>query len=331
VGSNAAQTCLSIGSAVLVGQRVVHRAVRRSLATLTIVALFVGVTATAASAASGPKSLRAEVDIVGARFFAAQARAAALDAEIHALDRQLTRTRRRAAALRPVATAQAVQIYQGGSQGFTALFDTTNAMESARRAELIAQASDHTQALLDEYANAAANLEHQRRQVARARAAQAGVVAALAQQTGALEHALAQAQQSYRDELAAQVRARAATASSGSTPVRDVPPATVPAPPAPVPVAPPPPSPNGVNPHHDDPFLVCTRARESSGDYAAVNQGGYYGAYQFSEPTWDVTANHAGMPQLIGVRPDQASAWDQDQLAWVLYQWQGNAPWNGLC
>ena len=87
----------------------------------------------------------------------------------------------------------------------------------------------------------------------------------------------------------------------------------------------------GLHPHHDDPFLVCTRTRESSGNYGAVNPAGYYGAYQFSQPTWDVTANHAGSPQLIGVRPDRASAWDQDQLAWVLYQWQGNAPWGGLC
>ena len=101
-------------------------------------------------------------------------------------------------------------------------------------------------------------------------------------------------------------------------------------PPAPVPVPPPPP-PSGVNPHHDDPFLVCTRTRESSGVYTAVNAGGYYGAYQFSQPTWDVTASHAGMPQLIGVRPDAASPWDQDQLAWVLHEWQGNGPWGGLC
>jgi hypothetical protein len=95
-------------------------------------------------------------------------------------------------------------------------------------------------------------------------------------------------------------------------------------------VSPPPPQ-SGVNPHHDDPFLVCTRARESSGNYGAVNPAGYYGAYQFSQPTWDVTANHAGTPQLIGVRPDAASPWDQDQLGWVLYEWQGNAPWGGLC
>ena len=87
-----------------------------------------------------------------------------------------------------------------------------------------------------------------------------------------------------------------------------------------------------MNPHHDDPFLVShTRPVKSSGNYGAVNPGGYYGAYKFSQPTWDVTANHAGMPALIGVRPDQASAWDQDQLAWVLHGWQGSGPWGGLC
>ena len=172
-------------------------------------------------------------------------------------------------------------------------------------------------------------LSQEHAQAADARARQATVVAALAKQQTALEHALAQAQQAYRDRLAAEARARAAAASSRATPVGNVP--VAPAPPAPVRVSPPPPPENGVNPHHDDPFLVCTRTRESSGVYTAVNASGYYGAYQFSQPTWDVTASHAGSPQLIGVRPDQASPWDQDQLGWVLYQWQGNAPWGGLC
>ncbi len=310
------------------------------LLTLTIVALFVGVvgvSANAAHATSSPLSLRAQVDAIGSRYFAAQSRAAALDAEIHGLDRQLERGRRRAAALRPVATAQAVQLYQNSSAGFSALLDTTSAMESARRAELISRASDHTQALLDEYVNAADTLSRERRGVERARAAQAAVVAALAKQESSLEHALARAQQAYRAQQQAQASATlvsttpstAAGSNARSNPVRPAPIASPP--PAPVRVAPPPPPQSGVNPHHDDPFLVCTRDRESSGNYAAVNPAGYYGAYQFSQPTWDVTASHAGMPQLIGVRPDAASAWDQDQLGWVLHEWQGNAPWGGLC
>ena len=300
----------------------------------------VGVFATPASATSSPLSLRAQVDAIGARYFAAQARAAALATEVRALDQQLARSRQHAAALRTVAAAQAVQLYQNSTEPFTVLFDTTSAMESARRAELISRASDHTQALLNDYMNAAAALSRQRRRVEQARAAQAAVVAVLATQQTALEHALAQAQQAYRDQLAAQAEARliptrspaasAGTPNSGGREAR-VRPVPIADPPAPVHVDPPPPTHHGANPHHDDPFLVCTRTRESSGVYTAVNPAGYYGAYQFSQPTWDLTANHAGMPQLIGVRPDAASAWDQDQLAWVLYQWQGNGPWGGLC
>ena len=53
------------------------------------------------------------------------------------------------------------------------------------------------------------------------------------------------------------------------------------------------------------------------------------GAYQFLQSTWDSAANHAGRGNLIGVRPDQASAYDQDDLAWALYQWRGKGPWAG--
>jgi len=117
-----------------------------------------------------------------------------------------------------------------------------------------------------------------------------------------LEHLLAQAQQAYRARLAAEAGAKlistAPSSGAGGSSTRPAPtqPAPVASPPAPVPVDPPPPPQSGDNPHHNDPFLVCTRARESSGVYTAVNPGGYYGAYQFSQPTWDVTASHAGMP-----------------------------------
>jgi hypothetical protein len=301
-------------------------------------ATFVVDSATAATAGGAAPTLRAQVDSIGTRYLAAQEQSRALEAELSALDQRLTRTRRREAALRPVMRARAVQLYQSSSHGFTALFDTASAMESARGAELIARAADHTQALLDQYANAAATLERQRMQVARARARQAALMATFAKQQVQLEHALAQAQQAYRDGLAARAQARALQAAQNAaarstTQVRAAPTASPPAtaPPAPVPVAPPSPPNGSVNPHHNDPFLVCTRTRESAGVYTAVNPGGYYGAYQFGQPTWDLTANHAGSPQLIGVRPDQASPWDQDQLAWVLYQWRGNAPWGGLC
>lgn len=304
------------------------------MATLTIVALFVGVSVTAAAASEeSTQTLRDRVDAIGERFFAAKETARRLDEQLHGLDQKLALARSREKALHPVAKATAVQLYQGSAQGFSAWFDVADAMESARRAELLARASDRTQAFLDEYKNAADRLGRQRQQVAQARDKQARVVADLAKQEAALERLLAQAQQAYMKRLAARADAAAAKQSVApkSAPAAAAPAAPTASPPAPVPVAAPPPPAPGTNPHHNDPFLVCTRTRESAGDYGAVNLAGYYGAYQFSQPTWDVTANHAGTPQLIGVRPDQASAWDQDQLSWVLYQWQGNGPWLGLC
>jgi hypothetical protein len=86
-----------------------------------------------------------------------------------------------------------------------------------------------------------------------------------------------------------------------------------------------------VSPHHDDPFLVCTRMRESNGRYDAVSPSGYYGAYQFLPSTWDSTAVHAGRLDLVGELPSRASPFDQDETAWALYQWQGTGPWGGRC
>src|SRR5262249_49289139 len=87
----------------------------------------------------------------------------------------------------------------------------------------------------------------------------------------------------------------------------------------------------GVSPHHNDPFLVCTRARESGGNYGAVSPSGYYGPYQLLPSTGDVTVIREGRSDLVGVLPSRASAYDQDEAAWTLYQWQGNAPWGGRC
>ncbi|MGH8977869.1 MAG: transglycosylase family protein [Acidimicrobiia bacterium] len=80
------------------------------------------------------------------------------------------------------------------------------------------------------------------------------------------------------------------------------------------------------------PFLVCTRARESRGNYRAVNPSGTYrGAYQFSRSTWNSTARHAGRNDLVNVDPAAAAPADQDFLALHLYQWQGASPWLGRC
>ncbi len=78
--------------------------------------------------------------------------------------------------------------------------------------------------------------------------------------------------------------------------------------------------------------LACIRKRESGGNYSIVSPGGtYMGAYQFAQSTWNATANHAGRPDLVGVKPNLASPADQDALALHLLNWQGLAPWGGYC
>lgn len=74
---------------------------------------------------------------------------------------------------------------------------------------------------------------------------------------------------------------------------------------------------------------ACIRHYESdsSGGYAAIGSG-HYGAYQFSQSTWDATARRHGRDDLVGVRPDQASAADQDQMARWLQQDSGWSQWS---
>lgn len=67
---------------------------------------------------------------------------------------------------------------------------------------------------------------------------------------------------------------------------------------------------------------------ESGSNYKAVNPAGYYGAYQFNPGTWNSTAQAAGRSDLVGVRPDMASAADQDAMAKKLHSLRGWQPWG---
>ncbi len=80
------------------------------------------------------------------------------------------------------------------------------------------------------------------------------------------------------------------------------------------------------------PFLQCVLQAESGGNYQAVSPNGLYlGGFQFSQGTWNVAAQLAGLPQLIGVAPNDASRADQDTLAIALYQADGEQPWTDSC
>ncbi len=79
-----------------------------------------------------------------------------------------------------------------------------------------------------------------------------------------------------------------------------------------------------------NPFLQCVVQVESGGNYQDVSPNGLYmGAFQFSQPTWDMAAPAAGLPQLVGVRPNVASKAEQDTVAVALYALDGQQPWLG--
>ena len=80
------------------------------------------------------------------------------------------------------------------------------------------------------------------------------------------------------------------------------------------------------------PFLQCVLQAESGGNYQAVSPDGtYMGGFQFSQPTWNSSAQLAGMPQLVGVPPNVATPAEQDDVAIALYNAYGGQAWNDSC
>ncbi|MGH2928624.1 MAG: transglycosylase family protein, partial [Solirubrobacteraceae bacterium] len=162
-----------------------------------------------------------------------------------------------------------------------------------------------------------------------------------AQVTGQLASAVAQQQAAQAATAEAAVRAAQAAASSHSTQSSS---STDSAPPATSEGAAPtsngpssrPAAPAGGPGASSDPalnaFLQCVVQHESGGDYGVVSPDGQYmGAFQFSQSTWNVAAQLAGLPGLIGVPPNQASKADQDTLAVALYAADGDSPWYDPC
>jgi len=290
---------------------------------------------------------RAAVDDVAVRWFAAQAEADAIEKQLAAVEQRVSIAEDDAALTREVATARALQIYKGNGTAFVTLLVSRDALESARRTELISRANADSDAAIEELASVMQDLRVEQADLSSAKAHQAEVLTELDAERSQLEAALDEAVAAERAAEAhrATYAERAASGRSGPSAGVSLDAAAGPNTSAdtslagrpgsggsavgdpgtrPTPVA-------GVHPRHDEPFLACTRARESGGNYAAVNAAGYYGAYQFAPLTWNTTASHAGRLDLVGMLPSNASAYDQDDLAWVLYQWQGSAPWGGRC
>jgi len=305
-----------------------------------VVALALAGAPTAAAAqTSAPSlsSLRAAIDSNANEWFAAQARANELDRSIQLLDKTLADEEQRVAGIRAIADKRAVQIYEDGTGGLGSMFGD-DPLELGRRAALISQANAESQNAIDALSASVADLTARHKKLDHARDDLTKTLHDLDLRRQTLDAQLKTLQlrsatPAERTVLAART-GPTQIALGGSAATNSDPAAATPAPAieAAAPVALAAPSNAGrVSPHHSDPFLVCTRAHESAGDYSVVSSSGYYGAYQFAPTTWDVTASHAGRLELVGVLPSLASEFDQDEMAWALYRWQGNSPWGGRC
>jgi hypothetical protein len=294
-------------------------------------------TATPPVASAGSVAeLRDSIDEVAQQWFDAQADVQRLDAKIAATEQQIGDLQRRARDLQEQATQRAVDMYVGDATRVDDVFDQASAIDSARRVELIGRANARSTETFDALTELTEELEDQRDALEATRAELGEARDTLAQNRVALGEELDVA----RRDAAATATARRARSNAGggrgtTTGPGGAPEADGPTADAPAPIAPPAaviPVVASVHPMHNHPFLVCTRSRESRGIYTVVSASGlYYGAYQFLRDTWDVTALHAGRGELVGVPPNTASEYDQDDMAWVLYQWQGNDPWGGRC
>jgi len=295
----------------------------RFAAVAILVALaFVPAIATVAGAAGTNdrvESTEQAVDDAAERWFTAQNAAAEIDARIADIEDRRRDAQARVDKLRTVARGRAVLLYKTRDLGLALLGDNgSSALEAARREKLASQANAENE-VLESVGSERDALEEQLSalRAEAQREAEAALKAARTQQA--------------REREAARIQTLSASDATGPAANQIAPPT------APVPVAPPvtyqvPPVTSGrTSAHHNDPFLVCTRMRESGGNYAINTGNGYYGAYQFLPSTWDTTASHAGRRDLIGVLPSSASPYDQDELAWSLYQWQGKGPWGGRC
>ncbi len=275
---------------------------------------------------------RSAIDSTANRWFAAHNDATNLDARIAQIEEEIKNAEARVDSARVVATQRALLMYKGAGVDYANLLGTT-IVESVRRAELMDSANARNRAAIDALNASVKALQNQRQQLVSSRASLEKALQGVATERQSLDSQLASLQDAVQRKAAQAAHARNPVVRSLPT-VANTPTADPTGPPRAAPLVSRvvPPVTGATYPHHNDPFLVCTRAHESGGNYGVVSASGvYYGAYQFLPSTWNATAVHAGRMDLVGVLPSRATAYDQDEMAWTLYQWQGNAPWGGRC
>jgi hypothetical protein len=307
---------------------------RRGCAGLVILALaLAGLAGTAGPGGADPiqdadaavQALRRDADAAAAAYFAALEQAQATDRQIADLARQLPDLVARVQSVQAEVRRRAAAAYvrAASSHQLSTLLSGGDALTVARRVHLLDTFNARDDTSLRELVKLQAALQSQRDTLTKARATQQAALDVLDARGRDINAKLQAALDQSRALHAAVIPRPVVPTGAG--------PGTKPTSPPPSPPTDYHPNPS-VNPHHDDPFLSCTRGIESGGNYAAYNPAGpYLGAYQFLQSTWNSAANHAGRVDLIGVPANTASAYDQDDVAWALYQWKGPAPWGGSC
>jgi Transglycosylase-like domain len=257
----------------------------------------------------GVAAAQARADQAASAYIDALFKSQELDGQIAGIQDSMARLEERVATLRDTAQVHALAAYKRSGTPVVALLTSdAPAMDSARRTVLLDYLNARDDDAAAQLRKAREGLQSQQRDLQAAQQQQNDVVTQLKGEEDRLKAELNAAQDQRR-----RAAGTAAPAGGGLSLSNYVPQP-------------------GENPHHNDPFLVCTRGIESKGNYQAYNPSGpYYGAYQFTQSTWDSTANHAGRGELVGVDPRNASEYDQDDMAWTLYQWKGKGPWNGRC
>jgi hypothetical protein len=252
---------------------------------------------------------QARADKAAGSYIDALVKSQQVDAEIAEIQQSMAGLEQRVAELRGTAQVHAIEAYKRSGTPVVALLgDDMPAMESARRTVLLDHLNTRDDDAAAQLRKARDGLQSRQRDLQDAQQQHGALLAQLKGEEDRLNAELSAAQ--------AQRRRASGSAPAGGAlaPSADY-----------VPRA-------GEHPQHNHPFLVCTRGIESKGNYQAYNSSGpYYGAYQFDQGTWNGTANHAGRGELVGMDPRDASEYDQDDMAWTLYQWRGKGPWNGRC
>jgi peptidoglycan hydrolase CwlO-like protein len=277
------------------------------------------------SADATVRALRADADQASAEYFDALGKAQTLDAQIAEIEGRIPQLTARQRVLQRRGEQRAVAAYKRSGDQLGAIIASGDVLSAARRAVWLDRLNQRDNDAFAELVRVTTQLESQRSQLRDARATQASALAALEARGRDIDAKLQAAEDRSRQLAAQAAQAVQAAQVQASRPVSPKGSGNA------SPAAPPDYHPTpGAHPHHDDPFLVCTRAHE--GSYTSYNPAGpYMGAYQFLQPTWNGAANHAGRSDLVGVPPNTASEYDQDDVAWALYQWRGAGPWGGQC